>query len=471
MTLSSKFSFFAACFVAMLLPVSVRAAVAKLPVFCVNSYGAKADGITVDTRAIQAALDAAGRAGHAIVTFAPGVYLTGALFVKSGTDLHIAQGVTLRATQSLKDYPLEETRIAGIDMRWPAAVINVYEQQDVSITGHGVVDGNGKYWWNGYWALRKKDDRVGLRWAADYDDRRPRLIEFYRSRHVQLAGLRLIRSPFWTVHICYSEYVFVDGITIRNNLGGRGPSTDGVDIDSSDHVLVEHADISDNDDALCLKSGRGSDGLSVNRPDFDIVIRDCIVRAGAAAITFGSETSGGFRNIDIYDIQALNQVPSGILFKSARTRGGWADDIRIHNMQLTGVAVPIHITMNWNPSYSYAHIPSGLKNVPRYYSILATPVPPALGLPHFHNVSIWNITATGAKRAFEVSAMPAAPLVGFNFRNVHITAQTAGSVANTRNWSLSHVAVDTADGSKVKFTDTTGLKLWKDTGIEAPASY
>lgn len=470
MTLSRRFSFVAACLAAALLPLPALAAKAKLPVFRVNSYGAKPDGKTLDTHAIQAALDAAGKAGHAIVTFAPGTYLTGAIFVKSGTDLHIPKGVTLRAVHGLKNYPLEETRIAGIDMRWPAAVINVYEQYHVRITGHGTVDGNGKYWWNGYWALRKKDDKIGLRWAADYDDRRPRLIEFYRSRHVQLTGLRLIRSPFWTVHICYSEYVLVDGITIRNNIGGRGPSTDGVDIDSSDHVLVEHADISDNDDALCLKSGRDSDGLSVNRPDFDIVIRDCIVREGAAAVTFGSETSGGFRNIDIYNIHALSHVPSGILIKSAHTRGGWAENIRIHNLTLTGVAIPIHVNMNWNPSYSYAHIPPGIKHVPRYYHVLATPVPPSLGLPHFHGIHIWDISATGAKRAFDVSAMPAAPLVHFTFNNVRIQAKTAGSVADTRDWTLSHVDVKTADGSKVQFTATKGLKLDDDTGIAAPGA-
>lgn len=465
MKLFPRCSLFPATLAAMLWCLPAMAANPKTPVFSVTSYGAKPDGKTIDTEAIQKALDAAGKAGHAIVTFAPGTYLTGALFVKSGTNLHIGKGVTLRAVQDLAAYPLEETRVAGINMRWPAAVLNIYEQHDVSITGHGTVDGDGKYWWDGYWKLRRKDDKIGLRWAADYDDRRPRLIEFYRSHHVQLKGLRLIRSPFWTVHICYSEYVVVDGITIRNNIGGRGPSTDGVDIDSSDHVLVEHADISDNDDALCLKAGRDSDGLSVNRPDFDIVIRDSIVREGAAAVTFGSETSGGFRNIDIYNIRARSPVPSGILIKSAHTRGGWAEDIRIHDIKLTGVAVPIHINMNWNPSYSYAHIPPGLKDVPRYYHILATPVPPQLGLPHFRDIHISNITATGARRAFEVSATPEAPLVGFTLSNVRISAQAAGAIANTRNWTLRHVVVKTADGSRVRFTDTSGLKLQSDAGF------
>ena len=122
-------------------------------------------------------------------------------------------------------------------------------------------------------------------------------------------------------------------------------------------MLVEHADIEANDDALCLKSGRDSDGLRVNRPTEDVVIRDSIIRDGAAAFTFGSETSGGFRNIEVYNITALSHVPSGVLFKSAHTRGGIAQDIRIHDLTLEGVAVPIHMTMNWNPSFSYATLP------------------------------------------------------------------------------------------------------------------
>ena len=98
------------------------------------------------------------------------------------------------------------------------------------------------------------------------------------------------------------------------------------------------------------EGGRDSDGLRVNRPTEDVVIRDSIIRRGAAAITIGSETSGGFRNIEAYDITALSGVPSGVLFKSAHTRGGFAKDIRIHDLTLEGVAIPIHITMNWNPS-------------------------------------------------------------------------------------------------------------------------
>jgi polygalacturonase len=448
-----------------LLLLGASAWAASPHVFRANDYGARGDGARVDTQAIQAALDAAAKAGHGIVTLAPGTYLTGSIFVKSGTELHLDQGVTLRGVQTLSGYPMMPTRVAGIEMTWPAAVVNIYGQHDASITGSGTIDGDGKVWWDGYWALRRQYEARGLRWAADYDARRPRLIQIYNASHVTLAGPLLTRSGFWTVHICYSNDVHVNGVTIRNNVGGRGPSTDGIDIDSSKHVLVEHTDISVNDDALCLKAGRDSDGLRVARPDEDIVVRDSTVRDGAAAITIGSETSGGFRNIDVYNIHAFGHVPAGVLFKSAHTRGGWADNIRIHDLQLDGVAVPVLITMNWNPSYSYATIPPGLTDVPSYYKVLSTPVPPGQGLAHFHNVHIWNVQATGAKRGFDVSATPEAPLTDFVLDHIAIAAQSAGSVADARNWTLSHVAIHTEDGSRLIFRDTGGVKLTDTLGI------
>jgi polygalacturonase len=339
-------------------------------------------------------------------------------------------------------------------MTWPAALINVRDQQHVTITGKGTIDGDGPIWWKSYWDLRAVYEPKGLRWAADYDARRPRLILLQNSSGIHLGGgILLKRSGFWTVQILYSEQVTIDGVVIRNNEGGKGPSTDGIDIDSSRQVLVEHADIDVNDDALCLKAGRDADGLRVNRPTEDVLIRDSIIRRGAAAITIGSETSGGFHNIEAYNLTALAGVPSGVLFKSSHTRGGTASDIRIHDLTLEGVAIPIHITMNWNPSYSYATLPSGSKDVPSYWITLTTKVPEQQGLPHFRNVHIWNVKATGATQAFDVKAYPNATLNDFEIDNLNIDARTAGSIADARNWTLTGNGIKTADGSKVSLTD------------------
>jgi polygalacturonase len=416
--------------------------------FRVTDYGAKPDGTTVNTAALQKAIDAAAKAGKGVVVFAPGVYLSGALFLKSNMELRLDEGAEIRGVQDLAAYPIMQTRVAGIEMKWPAALLNVYEQSNVRLSGKGTVDGDGKVWWDQYWKMRREEyEPKGLRWAVDYDCRRPRLIQVYKSRDVDLAGLMLRRPGFWTVHICYSERVKVDGLTIRNNTEAKGPSTDGIDIDSSSDVLVTHCDIECNDDAICLKAGRDADGLRVNRPFERVRIVDNVVRGGAAGVTIGSETSGGIRHIEVDGLTVMSPVPAGILFKSASTRGGTIEDIVIRNVITTGVATPISITLNWNPSYSYAKLPEGAKDIPDYWRVLTEVVPPEKGIPHFRNVRVSGLKSTGAQRAFAVSSYAESPLVDFEFKDIDIEAKTAGTIANTQGWKFENMNIKTTDGT------------------------
>jgi polygalacturonase len=425
--------------------------------FDAADFGAVGDGESINTRPIQAAIDAAAGAGGGTVVLKPGVYMSGSLFVKSNVTLLIGRGATLKGLRDLAAYPMVRTRVAGIEMDWPAGLLNIYQQKNAKITGEGLVDGDGKVFWDSYWALRREYDPKDLRWAADYDCRRPRLIHVYDADAVEVSGLNLARSGFWTVHVCYSRDVKVSDLIIRNNLGGRGPSTDGIDIDSSERVLVERCDLSVNDDAICIKAGRDWDGLRVARPCRQVKIRDCIVRDALAGMTFGSETSGGFEDIEVSGLRIEYPVPLGIFFKSGHTRGGVINNIALKNIHLQDVATLFRVNLNWYPNYSYAEIPEGMTDIPDYWRALATPVPREQGIPRIRDVRLSDIKAVGGKMGFEAAAYEEAPLRDFTFDRLDWDVREAGSIANADNWRFSDCKIDTLDGTGPKVTASRGV--------------
>jgi polygalacturonase len=201
--------------------------------YLVNKYGAINDGKTLATNAIQKAIDDCAAKGGGIVSFEAGKYLTGSIFIKKGVNLKIDEGVEILGSQHIKDYPEIDTRVAGIEMKWPAALINILKQDKASISGKGVINAQGKPFWEYYWNLRKEYEPKGLRWIVDYDAKRPRTILVESAKDVVIKDIHVQQAGFWTVQILYSSYVTVDHITIRNNVDGSGPSTDGIDVDSS----------------------------------------------------------------------------------------------------------------------------------------------------------------------------------------------------------------------------------------------
>jgi len=425
--------------------------------FDAADFGAVGDGVAINTRPIQAAIDAAAGAGGGTVVLKPGVYLSGSLFVKSNVTLLIGRGATIKGLRDIAAYPMVRTRVAGIEMEWPAGLLNIYREKNAKITGEGLVDGDGKVFWDAYWAMRRDYDPRDLRWAADYDCRRPRLIHVYDADAVEVSGLNLARSGFWTVHVCYSRDVKVSDLIIRNNLGGRGPSTDGIDIDSSERVLVERCDIAVNDDALCIKAGRDWDGLRVARPCRQVKVRDCIVRDAHAGMTFGSETSGGFEDIEVSGLRIEYPVPLGIFFKSGHTRGGVINNIALKNIHLQDVATLFRVNLNWYPNYSYAQIPAGITDIPDYWRALATPVPREQGIPRIRDVRLSDIKAVGGKIGFEAAAYEEAPLRDFTFDRLDWDVREAGSIANADNWRFSDCRIDTLDGTGPKVTASRGV--------------
>ena len=440
--------------------VGAKSAPKKTKVFWANSYGANADGKTISTAAIQQAIDACAKAGGGVVAFKPGNYLTGALFLKNNVNLRIDENVLLLGSQDEKDYPEIPTRVAGIEMKWLAGLINVNDARNVKISGGGTIDGQGSKWWEKYWNLRKEYEPKGLRWAADYDAERVRLMVVWKSSDVTIENLSLKRSGFWTVQIVYSDHVTVDKVKISDN---AGPSTDGVDIDSSAYVLVQNCDIDNNDDDICLKAGRDYDGLRVNRPTEYVVIRDNLIRRGGGVLSFGSETSGGIRHVVALNNQGVG-TNEGIRFKSAKTRGGYVEDVLVRGLKLDKVALPFTFTLNWNPSYSYATIPKDMKNVPAHWIVMNTPVTPMeRGYCQFRDITIEDAEITGAKQIFTASGLPEKAIQNVKLINIRAQGAEAGSIEYAKNWTMQNVNLQTANGENVKIKNSENVEAPKVT--------
>lgn len=422
-----------------------------------NNFGAVNNGLILSTKAIQQAIDSCSALGGGQVIFDKGTYLTGAIFLKSNVDLHIDEGVELRGIIDLEEYPEIDTRVAGIEMRWPSAIINVLDQENVAISGKGIIHAQGRYHWERYWKLRTAYTPRGLRWAADYDCKRVRTILVSNSKQVSLKNLTLKQAGFWTVHLLYSSNVSIDGLIIQNNIDGHGPSTDGIDIDSSSDVLVENCDIDCNDDNFCLKAGRDADGLRVNRPTENVIIRNCIARRGSGLFTIGSETSGGIRNVEVHHLVA-NGTTTGIRLKSALTRGGKVENIYVHNIEMENVSTPVEVTLNWNPTYSYASIKEDYDSIPAHWKALLQEVDPAQGIPVFQNVSLKDITASGAKQAVNASGLEDSYLQNFSWENVKISGSKSGTISYTKNWSFKNVTFNTADDAQLKLNHNQELE-------------
>ncbi len=327
-------------------------------VVVVNDFGAVSDTAVVSTKAIQAAIDKCAAAGGGVVKFLPGTYVSGSLFIKSNVHLKIDKGVTLLGSQKFSDYPDMYSRIAGIETTWPAALINFLNVKNAALTGEGVVNARGKFCWDMYWVMRKEYDKKGLRWIVDYDAKRVRTVVVQSSSDISIKGLTFKNAGFWTIQLLYSSYLTVDGVVIRNNEDGSGPSTDGIDVDSSSWTLIQHCDSDCNDDNFCLKAGRDWDGLRVNKPTEYVVIRKSVARRGAGLVTLGSETSGGIRHIYCTDLTAKH-TDNGLRIKSATTRGGIVEDVYFVNSVLDSVRNAYQFNLNWYPAYSYSELPPG----------------------------------------------------------------------------------------------------------------
>jgi len=406
-------------------------------IFFANDFGAKSDTTFISTKAIQSAIDKCASVGGGVVRFLPGIYVTGSLFIKSNVELRVDDKVLILGSQNFDDYPEMQTRIAGIETSWPAALINMFGVKNAALTGKGTVNARGKFCWDKYWNMRKEYDKKGLRWVVDYDAKRVRTVLVQNSSQITIKDLTFKNAGFWTIQLLYSSYLTVNGVVIKNNEDGSGPSTDGIDVDSSTWSLIENCDIDCNDDNFCLKAGRDWDGLRVNKPTEYVVIRKCIARRGAGLVTLGSETSGSIRHIYCTDLFAKH-TDNGLRIKSATTRGGTVEDVYFVNSILDSVRNAYQFNLNWYPAYSYSELPKGynIDSVPQHWRALVQKVtPPEKGIPYAKNFYISNVKITNAQKVFEVSGLENSLIENFIFTNSSVTAAILGEMVFTKNWT------------------------------------
>lgn len=379
----------------------------------VRAMGAKGDGHTNDTAAIQAAIDRCSRGPQHIVRFAPGTYLSGPLELKSHVHLQLEAGATLLGSPIFSDYPVAP------DAPWHlVALLHATHAEDISIAGHGTIDGNGHLWWE-----RQRNDRA----HHVQEKLRPMLIDLLRSTHIRIEGVTIQNSPQYNVLATLCDGLIVSHVTILNP-GHTAPNTDGIDPVSTRHVLIEHSTIDTGDDNIAIKSGLVERG-DPNVPSTDITIRDCDLRNGHG-LSIGSETAGGVGHVRVRNVR-FSGTRQGVRIKSARGRGNNIGDFRFEHLTMQDVETPIQIT----PYYT-----GGAEG--------DTAHPLTEHTPRFHDILIRDLVAHGAKQAGIIFGLPESPAKQVRLDHVRIEANLGLEVRNAQV-VMQHISIHVQQGESI----------------------
>lgn len=287
----------------------------------VLDYGAVGDGKFLNTIPIQAAIDDCPEYGRVVIP--EGIYVTGALHLKSHMTLEIQKNAVLLGSAELIDYPIKKYRFEGLETECyssllNAGILNKHQQiEDLMIEGEGVIDANGSI-------LRQKerDERAGQTGRA---------VCIRNAKNVYIHGLTIKHSPAWCVHLIYSEYVCINDVRIFTKTDENGvpytgiANADGIDVDSSRHIDIIHSVIASQDACVSVKSGRNAEGREIAKPSEHVRVTDCLLKAGLG-IAIGSEMSGGIRDVVIRDCVFQNTF-SLLSIKAPRPRGGVVEDV------------------------------------------------------------------------------------------------------------------------------------------------
>lgn len=460
--------------------VTVQSPVFKKDTFNIIQYGAKADGVTLNTEAINNAINACNKKGGGVVLVPEGFWLTGPIELKSNVNLHLKRNAILQTTDDFKQFKLVEGNWEGLPQMRNQSPISATNATNIAVTGFGIIDGNGDAW-----RMVKKDKLSASNWkklvasggvlsddkkiwypteksllgskyknpgaispeksAAFYDSvkdfLRPNLLVFTKCKRVLLEGVTFQNSPAWNLHPLMCEDVTVRNIQVKNPWYAQ--NGDGIDIESCKNVLVENSTFDVGDDGLCIKSGRDAEGRKRAMPTENVIIRNCIVYAAHGGFVVGSEMSGGARNIWVDNCTFVG-TDIGIRFKTTRGRGGVVENIFISNISMKDI---IGEAILFDMYYEAKDpIPlAGEKVAPP--KVETKPVTEET--PVFRNVWVKNVVCNGAEKAIFVRGIPEMNVQNIFLENMTLQAKLGLDMTEGTGISLKNIALYTKDVNPV----------------------
>jgi len=393
---------------------------------------AKPDGRTDCTAAFRTAIDQCSKSGGGKVIVPAGTYLTGAIHLKSNVNLLVSEGATIKFSQNPKDYlPAVFSRWEGVELFNYSPFIYAFEQQNIAITGRGILDGqsDNDHWWPWKVIAQQRGDRNALfKMAEDgvpVRDRvfgeghylRPQFIQPYRCRNVLIDGVTIQNSPMWEIHPVLCRNVIVQNVKISSH----GPNNDGCDPESCTDVLIKDCYFDTGDDCIAIKSGRNADGRRLKTPAENIIVQGCHMKDGHGGITAGSEISGGVRNLFAENCKLDSQnLDHALRVKNNAMRGGLLEGLHFRNIEVGQVAHAV-ITIDFNYE-------EGAKGG---------------FIPVVRNYTVDNLRSTKSKHALDVQGLSGAPIVNLQLKNCTFDNVAEGNIVkNVKDATVENVRIN-----------------------------